>query len=162
MYDSQRTSGESLPPWYSLLPGSRAEPRASIFPSSAEEPPASRLPFGDRHSAVDAPYEGAVWPEGVVDVVVIGAGITGLSTAYHLLRSGYSVVVLDKGGVACGETSRSTAHVSSALDDHYSVLETMHGEDGARLAAQSHTAAIASIESIVRKEGIECSFERVR
>jgi glycine/D-amino acid oxidase-like deaminating enzyme/nitrite reductase/ring-hydroxylating ferredoxin subunit len=102
-----------------------------------------------------------VWPDRVVDVVVIGAGITGLSTAYQLLRSGYSVVVVDKGGVACGETSRSTAHVSSALDDHYSVLERIHGERGARLAAESHTAAIASIESIVGKESIDCSFERV-
>lgn len=151
MYDSQRTSGESTPPWYGVTGNATDEqtlaaPAARTDADTAEAGSATQI---------------AAWPDTPVDVVVIGAGITGLSTAYHLLREGRSVMVLDKGEVASGETGRSTAHVSSALDDHYSVLERMHGEHGARLAAESHTAAIASIESIAAREKIDCAFQRV-
>jgi len=96
-----------------------------------------------------------------VDVIVIGAGISGLSTAYHLVQSGCSVLVIDQGRIARGETARSTAHVCTALDDRYQLLERLHGTDGAKLAAESHGQAIASIEAIIAREGIECDFERL-
>ncbi|MEW6268580.1 MAG: FAD-binding oxidoreductase, partial [Thermodesulfobacteriota bacterium] len=95
------------------------------------------------------------------DVCVIGAGIAGLSTAYMLQRDGASVVVLDDGPVGGGQTGRTTAHLSNALDDRYTELERLHGAEGARYAAASHTAAIARIEEIVREEGLECDFARV-
>ena len=96
-----------------------------------------------------------------VDVCIIGAGITGLSVAYHLVREGKQVLVLDDGPIGGGETGRTSAHLASALDDHFCVLEDMHGEEGARLAAQSHAAAIDDIESIVHGEHIDCDFRRV-
>lgn len=95
------------------------------------------------------------------DVVVIGAGIAGLSTAYHLLLGGKSVVVLDKGHLSGGETARTTAHLASAVDERFYVLERMHGQDGARLVRESHAAAIDSIEGIAQREGIACEFSRV-
>jgi len=95
------------------------------------------------------------------EVCVIGAGISGLTTAYLLTRAGKSVVVLDDGPIASGETERSTAHLSNALDDRYIEIACLHGEKGARLAAESHTAAIDEIERIVREENIDCDFERV-
>ena len=45
--------------------------------------------------------------------------------------------------------------------DRYYEIENLHGEKGARLAAESHTAAIAQIEAIVAREGIDCEFERL-
>jgi glycine/D-amino acid oxidase-like deaminating enzyme/nitrite reductase/ring-hydroxylating ferredoxin subunit len=78
-----------------------------------------------------------------------------------LASEGMSVVVLDDGPIAGGETSRTTAHLVNALDDRYSDLEKVHGEKGARLAAESHTAAISRIEAIVGKEKIACEFERL-
>lgn len=95
------------------------------------------------------------------DVCVVGAGIAGLTTAYLLAEEGQAVVVLDDGAIAGGETSRTTAHLVNALDDRYFEIESMHGEKGARLAAESHTAAIDRIEEIVAKERIECDFERL-
>lgn len=95
------------------------------------------------------------------DVCVVGAGISGLTTAYLLAREGRSVVVLDDGPIAGGETSRTTAHLSNALDDRYQRLERIHGVEEIRIAAESHTAAIDRIESIVREEGISCDFERL-
>jgi glycine/D-amino acid oxidase-like deaminating enzyme/nitrite reductase/ring-hydroxylating ferredoxin subunit len=95
------------------------------------------------------------------DVVIVGAGIAGLTTAYLLTKEGKRVVVIDDGPVAGGETCRTTAHLSNALDDRYYELERLHGEAGARLAAESHTAAIDRIEAIVNEESIDCDFARV-
>jgi glycine/D-amino acid oxidase-like deaminating enzyme/nitrite reductase/ring-hydroxylating ferredoxin subunit len=141
MYDSQRTSGESLPVWY-----------------QSEDLSPEPGPFPAQHAEAGAI---AAMNAGDVDVIVVGAGITGLSTAYHLLEAGRSVLVIDKGDIGCGETGRSSAHISNALDDHYSVLERIHGAQGARLAASSHRAAIESIASIVEREQIACDFQRV-
>lgn len=95
------------------------------------------------------------------DVCIIGAGIAGLTTAYLLTQSGRSVVVLDDGPIAGGMTQMTTAHLSNAIDDRYIEIERLHGEEGARLAAESHTAAIDRIEAISRKEQIDCEFDRV-
>ncbi len=95
------------------------------------------------------------------DVCIVGAGIAGLTTAYLLAREGKSVVVLDDGPIAGGQTQRTTAHLSNALDDRYFEIERLHGAEGARLAADSHTAAIARIETIVREENVDCDFERL-
>jgi len=95
------------------------------------------------------------------DVCVIGAGISGLTTAYLLTESGKSVVVLDDGTIGSGMTGMTTAHLVNALDDRYFELERFHGANGSRLAAESHSAAIDRIESIVAREGIACDFKRV-
>ncbi|MBA2733941.1 MAG: FAD-dependent oxidoreductase [Acidobacteria bacterium] len=96
-----------------------------------------------------------------VDVCIVGAGIAGMTTAYLLAREGKRVVVLDDGAIGGSMTGRTTAHLVNALDDRYYELERLHGEDGSRLAAESHTAAIDRIEAIVKEEGIECGFERL-
>src|SRR5688572_22531534 len=95
------------------------------------------------------------------DVCVVGAGIAGLSVAYNLIQEGKTVVVLDKSSIAGGETSRTTAHLSDALDDRYEKIIEVHGERGARLAAESHAAAIDKVEDIVNKENIDCDFQRL-
>ena len=95
------------------------------------------------------------------DVCVVGGGIAGLTTAYLLAREGRSVVVLESGGLGSGQTGRTTAHLSSVVDDRYSEVERLHGSRAARLVAHSHRRAIDRIEGIVRDEGIECDFERV-
>src|SRR5665811_518442 len=94
-------------------------------------------------------------------VCIVGAGIAGLTTAYLLGRAGKSVAVLDDGSIISGETERTTAHLVTALDDRYFELEKLHGERGARLAAESHAAAIDQIERIVNEEKIDCDFERL-
>jgi glycine/D-amino acid oxidase-like deaminating enzyme len=95
------------------------------------------------------------------DVCVVGAGIAGLTAAYLLVREGKSVIVLDKGALDSGETPRTSAHLSNVLDSRYKTIARMHGDDGARKAAESHTAAICEIESIAEHEHIDCEFRRV-
>jgi glycine/D-amino acid oxidase-like deaminating enzyme/nitrite reductase/ring-hydroxylating ferredoxin subunit len=96
-----------------------------------------------------------------VDVCVIGAGITGLSTAYQLVLAGKSVIVLDDGPIAGGMSQMSTGHLTNMLDDRYFELEHLHGGAAARLAAESHTAAIERVATIVAREAIDCDFSRL-
>lgn len=96
-----------------------------------------------------------------VDVAVVGAGMAGLSVAYEAALRGLSVAVVDDGAIGSGESGRTTAHLASAVDDHYHFLEAVHGEAAAREVARSHSAAIDRIESICATEGIACGFERV-
>jgi glycine/D-amino acid oxidase-like deaminating enzyme/nitrite reductase/ring-hydroxylating ferredoxin subunit len=120
------------------------------------------------------PIDGSIWPATTkvprsfrlqenlrVDVCIVGAGIAGMTTAYLLAREGKSVVVLDKNSIGGGETANTTAHLSSFPDATFREIERLHGVEGARLAAQSYTAAIAQIETIVAEEEIDCDFERL-
>ncbi|HEV2881536.1 MAG TPA: FAD-dependent oxidoreductase [Pyrinomonadaceae bacterium] len=109
----------------------------------------------------DMPEQSPLAADVQADVVIVGAGIAGLTTAYLLTKEGKRVVILDDGPLAGGETCRTTAHLVNALDERYYELERLHGERGARLAAESHTAAIDQIESIVGAEGIDCDFTRL-
>src|SRR5207237_1482217 len=95
------------------------------------------------------------------DICIVGAGITGVTAAYLLAREGRDVVLIDDGPVGGGMTGRTTAHLVNALDDRYFELERLHGGRGARLAAESHTAAIERVETIVTEEKIDCDFERL-
>ena len=95
------------------------------------------------------------------DVVVIGAGIAGLSTAYELSRFDRSVIVLDRGAIGRGMTARTTAHLATELDDFYSELIRVRGPDEALLYHDSQVAAVNRIESICRDEKIDADFRRL-
>lgn len=95
------------------------------------------------------------------DVLVIGGGIAGLSTAYCLAKTGRQVILIEDGLIGSGESGRTTAHLTNALDDRYYELEKIFGEEKTKLIAQSHTSAINWIEDTIKVENIECEFTRV-
>jgi glycine/D-amino acid oxidase-like deaminating enzyme/nitrite reductase/ring-hydroxylating ferredoxin subunit len=95
------------------------------------------------------------------DVLVIGGGIAGLTTAYLLVQKNINVVLVEDGLIGSGESGRTTAHITQALDDRYFNIEKMYGEEGIRKAAESHTAAINWIAETVKKENIKCDFKQV-
>lgn len=96
-----------------------------------------------------------------VDVCVIGAGITGLTAADLLKRSGKTVAVIDLGRIGWGETSHTTAHLTEVFDLDYRDLISKFGIEGAQLAAQSMRRSIERIEENTLRHGISCDFERV-
>ena len=95
------------------------------------------------------------------DLVVIGSGIAGLSSAYEAARFGRQVIVIDRGRICGGMTSRTTAHLASEIDDFYSELIRARGEDEARLYRESQVAAVNRVEAICAEEGIEADFARL-
>lgn len=119
--------------------------------------PSSRSPW----MSYDVPAYPPLGRNTRADICVIGAGIAGMTTAYLLTKKGRKVAVLDDGPIGGGMTSRTTAHLMSAIDDRYYEVERLHGAEGARLAAQSHAAAIDAVEAIVDHEAIDCDFTRL-
>lgn len=95
------------------------------------------------------------------DVVIVGGGMGGVSVAYCLSQAGKKVVVIEDGFIGSGETGRTTAHLVTAFDDRYYKLEEIFGKEDVKLIAESHRAAIDFVESTVKKENIDCGFERV-
>ena len=95
-----------------------------------------------------------------VDVCVIGAGITGLTAADLLKRSGRTVAVVDLGRIGSGETSHTTAHLTEVFDISYRELISKFGIEGAQLASQSMRRAIERIEQNVEEHVISCEFMR--
>jgi glycine/D-amino acid oxidase-like deaminating enzyme/nitrite reductase/ring-hydroxylating ferredoxin subunit len=95
------------------------------------------------------------------DVVVVGSGIAGLSVAYELSQLGKSVVVLDRGRIGGGMTSRTTAHLAPICDDGVAELAKMRGEETAAKFQASQAAAVDRIEAIVSKHKIKCDFRRL-
>lgn len=95
------------------------------------------------------------------DLVIIGSGIAGLSSAYEAARCGAKVIVIDRREITDGMTARTTAHLVSEIDDRYSDLADTVGEEDARLYHESQVAAINRIEAVCAEEGFDADFARV-
>ena len=96
-----------------------------------------------------------------VDVLVIGAGITGITAAYMLTKAGLSVALIERERVASIDTGHTTAHLTYVTDVGMRELADNFGNDHAQAAWDAGAAAIDEIERIVQEEGIECEFTRV-
>ena len=95
------------------------------------------------------------------DILIIGGGIAGITTAYCLSKAGKKITLIEDGLLFSGETGRTTAHLVNALDDRFTDLIDLHGKENAKLIAESHTAAIDFIESNVKELNIDCDFIRL-
>ena len=94
------------------------------------------------------------------DVAVLGAGITGITTALLLKRAGARVVVLEMGRVCQGVTGYTTAKVTSLHQLVYAELASSFGHDTAQVYGAANEAAIERIAAFVRDLDIDCAFER--
>jgi len=96
-----------------------------------------------------------------VDSVVVGGGITGLTTAYLLKRAGRRVAVLDRDRIGGVDTMATTGHVTCVTDRDLSELVSTFGRDHAQAAWDAGVAAIDQIETIIADESIACDWARV-
>jgi glycine/D-amino acid oxidase-like deaminating enzyme/nitrite reductase/ring-hydroxylating ferredoxin subunit len=99
-------------------------------------------------------------PSGAYDVVVVGAGIAGLSTALELAERGARVAVLEAGRVCSGVTAYTTAKVTSLHGLRYDPLVRHRGKEVAGAYADANQAAIAQVAAWIDRYGIECDFSR--
>jgi glycine/D-amino acid oxidase-like deaminating enzyme len=94
------------------------------------------------------------------DVVVVGAGIVGLTTALFLEREGMDVAVLEMRRVASGATGYNTAKLSSLHGLSYTQLQSSLGRDKARLYGDANETGIARVFQLAEELGIECDLAR--
>ncbi|HXH98775.1 MAG TPA: FAD-dependent oxidoreductase [Sphingobacteriaceae bacterium] len=133
--------------------------------TSASEPIDSNMTSGENKSFWTASTEPIICEKLnqniETDILIVGGGIAGLTTAYCLLKAGRKIILVEDGYIGSGETGRTTAHITCALDDRYFELEKIFGKEKATLAANSHMEAIQFIANTVNHENIDCNFKRV-
>lgn len=99
--------------------------------------------------------------ENYKDIIIIGAGLSGLLTAYYLQKEGRNVLVLEAKTVASGQTGRTTAKITSQHDLKYDRLIKTVGFKKAEMYARANEEAIQEYENLIQEEKIDCDFKRV-
>lgn len=94
------------------------------------------------------------------DILVVGGGITGITTAYLLQKEGFRVVIIDANRIAAGTTGHTTAKITSQHDLKYAKLIKQIGSEGAYLYGQANENAKALIEKIISENDIQCDFSK--
>jgi glycine/D-amino acid oxidase-like deaminating enzyme/nitrite reductase/ring-hydroxylating ferredoxin subunit len=117
------------------------------------------------HSSVwianhDAPVFLPLEADRDADVVVVGAGISGLTTGLLLQRAGRRVVVIDMHGVATGTTGHTTGKVTSQHGVTYARLVEERGEEAARLYGEANEAGVAMVAELAESTGADCDLTR--
>jgi glycine/D-amino acid oxidase-like deaminating enzyme len=93
-----------------------------------------------------------------VDVIVIGAGITGITAAYLAKKAGQTVALLERGRCAAVDTGHTTAHLTAVTDLRLTDIKSHFGRDAARATWDAGAAAIDEIVKLIRREAIDCDF----
>ncbi len=102
--------------------------------------------------------------QGVIeaDVAIIGAGITGITTAILLQEAGLKVAVIESMQIGSGTSGFNSGHLTTVLlDMKYSTILKNFGKDKAKLAAQSQIEALATIKTLIKKFNIDCDFKTI-
>lgn len=93
-----------------------------------------------------------------VDVAIIGAGITGITTAFLLLKEGLKVAVIDAGEILNGTTGHTTAKVTAQHGLIYDELIAHFGIDQTRHYYEANAATIKQISEIIHDLNIDCDW----
>ena len=94
------------------------------------------------------------------DVVIVGAGITGLSTALKLQQEGKKCLVAEAATIGFGTSGGTTAHLNTFMDSSYADIEKNFSERDALLVCQAAKDAITLVEKNISTFNISCDFER--
>jgi glycine/D-amino acid oxidase-like deaminating enzyme len=134
---------KDYPYWWDTVPALRQEP-VPATPMAAADAPHDRLDFG-------SPF----------DVVVVGAGFTGLAAGRQLARAGASVLIVERERVGWGASSRNAGQVLTGLKLDAATLVSRYGEARAQRLFEAARAAIERLEALIAQETIACEYERV-
>ena len=114
-------------------------------------------PWLDGADAAAPPLEG----ERRADVAIVGAGLTGLSTALSLRREGMDVVVLEAERAGFGASGRNAGHVTPAIGKDLPTLVRLYGRERSGALVRLAHAAIAHVETLIERHRIDCDYEPV-
>jgi glycine/D-amino acid oxidase-like deaminating enzyme/nitrite reductase/ring-hydroxylating ferredoxin subunit len=93
------------------------------------------------------------------DALIIGGGITGVTTAMLLQSAGKKCLLVDGHNIGFGTTGGTSAHINTFADTPYKDVESGFGKDGAKLFADAIKEGLAIIKGNVQRFGIDCDFE---
>ena len=99
-------------------------------------------------------------PADVVDILIVGGGITGLSAGFLLQKAGKSCVIIDSYEIGFGTSGGTTAHLNTLLDTTYYQIANDFGEDNAQLVASGAREALDLIQNVVKELAIDCNYSK--
>lgn len=94
------------------------------------------------------------------DVLIVGGGVTGITTALQLQKSGLQCVVAEAHNMCFGTTGGTTAHLNTFFDTTYDVIEQKFGEDAAQLIAKATNAALDLYQTNIEEYNIDCGYQQ--
>jgi glycine/D-amino acid oxidase-like deaminating enzyme len=97
---------------------------------------------------------------GKADVVIIGAGYTGLNAAIEVARGGRRCVVIEADVPGYGCSTRNGGQVAPGIKPSLAKLTKSFGSERARAIRAEGHAAVDWIEARIRDEAIDCDFSR--
>ena len=93
-----------------------------------------------------------------VDVVIVGGGITGITSAYLLANEGLKVAIIEADKLLNGTTGHTTAKITAQHDLIYDELIRYAGNTMARLYYEANTDALNFVQETINKHQIDCEF----
>jgi len=84
------------------------------------------------------------------DVIIVGGGITGITTALQLQTAGRKCLVLEAYNIGFGTTGGTTAHLNTLLDTPYTTISKNFGDENSRIVADAVKAAISLIKTNIK------------
>jgi glycine/D-amino acid oxidase-like deaminating enzyme len=132
------------PYWWDTVPALHQRPGQTTLTTAGPEAAPERLDF-------ESPF----------DVIVVGAGFTGLAAGRQLARAGASVLIVEREQVGGGASSRNAGQVLTGLKLDAVTLVSRYGEARAQRLFEAARAAIERLESLIVQETIACEYERV-
>lgn len=93
------------------------------------------------------------------DVMIIGAGITGLTTAYLLQKRGKKCIVLENSNIGFGTTGGTSAHLNTFFDATYPEIESNFGEKEAKMVADAGKEAFSFIKKAAKELTMQYDLE---
>src|SRR5215213_10296645 len=94
------------------------------------------------------------------DVLIVGGGITGVTTALQLQKSGLQCIVAEAHNLCFGTTGGTTAHLNTFLDTDYATIQQKFSEDAAQLIAKATNQALDLYHANVEEYNIDCGYEQ--
>ena len=94
------------------------------------------------------------------DLIIVGAGITGLTTAIFTAKAGINVTIIEKNQVGYGASTRNGGQTLAGLKLSPGALLKQYGKDQAVAFYQETLKAIDGLEQFLIEHHIECDFSR--
>ena len=94
------------------------------------------------------------------DVLIIGGGITGISTAYHLCDKDLKIVLVDRSIITNSTSAKNTGKITYLQGNIYSKIKNLYNLEKAKMYLNSQKEAIRLIDGIINKENINCDYQK--
>ena len=108
-------------------------------------------------NGLSAGLPGVAWPDSV-DVLIIGAGYTGLSAARETARAGAKTLVLDAGAIGAGCSGRNGGQVAYSIKPSLASLTSRHGRERAFAICREGMTALSYLRALAAEEGMDCEW----